>query len=146
MVELETSYSVESFKKLATHYYDDNELAAPLSSGSFKYAACVIIPCSMSTLAKIAHGVADTLITRVAAVCLKEGRKLVLVPRETPLAAVQLENMVAVAHAGARVLPAMPAFYIKPRNVTELVDYIVGKVLDLLEIEHKLYPRWLGRK
>jgi 4-hydroxy-3-polyprenylbenzoate decarboxylase len=104
----------------------------------------VVIPCSMGTLSAIACGSSDTLITRAADVCLKEKRRLVLVPRETPLSLVQLRNMVAVAEAGAVVLPACPAFYSRPESLDDLVDVLVGRVLDLLGVENDLYRRWKG--
>jgi 4-hydroxy-3-polyprenylbenzoate decarboxylase len=104
----------------------------------------VVIPCSMGTLSAIACGSSDTLITRAADVCLKEKRRLILVPRETPLSLVQLRNMVAAAEAGAVVLPACPAFYSKPQSLSELVDVLVGRVLDMLGVENDLYRRWRG--
>jgi polyprenyl P-hydroxybenzoate/phenylacrylic acid decarboxylase-like protein len=104
----------------------------------------VIVPCSMKTLACVAHGISDNLITRSAEVFLKEHRKLVLVPRETPLSLVHLRNMVLAAEAGAVILPAMPGFYCRPKNVHEMVDHVVGKILDALDIQHDLFRRWAG--
>jgi 4-hydroxy-3-polyprenylbenzoate decarboxylase len=102
----------------------------------------VVIPCSMGTLGKIAWGISDNLVTRAAAVCLKERRKLILVPRETPLAANHLENMLRLTNQGVVILPAMPGFYHGPKGIGDLVDFIVGKVLDQLGIEHALFRRW----
>ena len=122
--------------------YDDDDLFAPVSSGSQLFNAMVIVPCSQSTLAKIASGIADTLITRVAAVALKEGRRLILVPRETPLSAIMLENELKLSRLGVTILPANPAFYHSPKKIEDLVDFVVGKVLDQLGQHHKLYKRW----
>ncbi|HEY5928802.1 MAG TPA: flavin prenyltransferase UbiX [Burkholderiales bacterium] len=120
------------------------EWFAPVASGSNPADAMVVCPCTMGTLAAIAAGLSDNLIERAADVMLKESRKLVLVPRETPLSAIHLENMLRLARAGAVILPANPGFYHHPRNVGELVDFIVARVLDQLEIPHELMPRWGG--
>lgn len=104
----------------------------------------IIIPASMSTVASVASGVSQNLIHRVAEVALKQERKLILVPRETPLSLVHLKNLVRAKQAGAVILPAMPGFYARPQTVQQMVDFVVGKVLDVLEIEHNLYPRWQG--
>ena len=115
---------------------------APLASGSNPPDAFVICPCTMGTLAKVAAGLADDLIARGADVVLKEGRKLILVPRETPLSAIQLENMLRVARAGGIILPPNPGFYHQPASVQELVDFVVARILDQLGIEHELMRRW----
>jgi 4-hydroxy-3-polyprenylbenzoate decarboxylase len=104
----------------------------------------VIVPCSMKTLASIANGYEDTLIARAASVMLKETRKLVLVPRETPLTAIQLSNMLRLAKMGTVILPAMPGFYHRPKGVDELLNHIAGKVLDQFGIEHEVFKRWTG--
>jgi 4-hydroxy-3-polyprenylbenzoate decarboxylase len=118
------------------------DLTQPWASGSSLAPAAVVCPCSMSTLAAIAHGTGGNLIHRCADVMLKEGRKLVLVPRETPLSLVHLENLLAVRRAGATVLPAMPGLYTLPRTVQDMVDFVVGKVLDQLGVPHALLRRW----
>ncbi|MGD2247842.1 MAG: UbiX family flavin prenyltransferase [Candidatus Methanofastidiosia archaeon] len=136
----ETGYTHEDLHY--DHYYHDDQLDAPLSSGSFLFDAMVVVPCSLSTVSKIATGIADTLITRCASVALKEGRTLIVVPRETPLNTVQLKNMMQLSLQGAAVLPAMPGFYHGPESVQDMVDFMVGKILDQLHIGHDLYNRW----
>ncbi len=130
------------FRSENLFYHDESDLASTLSSGSFIFNAMIVIPSSMSTVASIANGVSQNLIHRVAEVALKQERKLVIVPRETPLSLVHLKNLVKAKEAGAVILPAMPAFYTRPQTIQELVDFVVGKVLDLLKIEHELYPPW----
>ena len=115
---------------------------APVASGSNPPDAMVVCPCSMGTLAAIAHGLADNLIERAADVVLKEGRKLILVPRETPLSAIHLENMLRLARAGAVILPPSPGFYHHPQTVADLVDFVVARVLDQLAVPHALMRRW----
>lgn len=130
--------------KLATAVYAGDDMTAPPASGSHPFDAMVIVPCSGTTAAKVAVGIADNLVTRAAAVCLKERRKLILVPRETPLGVIQLRNLLTLARAGAVVLPAMPGFYDKPREVQDLVDFVVARILDQLGVEHELGPRYEG--
>ncbi|MBN1909204.1 MAG: UbiX family flavin prenyltransferase [Pirellulales bacterium] len=124
------------------HYHDCRNLRAPLASGSFLTDGMVVCPCSGSTLAAIAHGTNVNLIHRAAEVHLKEGRRLILVPRETPLSAVHLENMQRAAAAGAVVLPAAPGFYNRPKSISELVDFIVARICDRLGIKNNLLDRW----
>ncbi len=123
--------------------FGGRDYRAPFASGSAKWDAMAIVPCSMSTLSKIAHGTSDDLLSRAADVFLKERRKLVLVARETPLSLVHLENMLTVTRAGAVVLPACPSFYMRPASVDEVVHTVVSRVLDHLGVEHAA-PRWGG--
>jgi 4-hydroxy-3-polyprenylbenzoate decarboxylase len=115
---------------------------APPASGSFKHDGMVVVPCSMKTLAAIASGVADNLVTRAADVCLKERRPLILVPRETPFSTIHLENMLRAARTGALILPPAPAFYHGPKTVQDLVDFVVARILDHLRISHRLVGEW----
>ncbi len=142
IIEHELHLKPEEVDVFADQSFDDNDLFAPPSSGTFKYDAMIIVPCSASTLGKIAAGIADTLITRAASVCLKEGRKLILVPRETPVSAIMLENELKLARLGATILPANPGFYANPQSVEDLVDFVVGKILDQIGQEHDLFKRW----
>lgn len=127
-------------------YLDYKDLSVPLSSGSFKTAGMIIIPCSMSTLGAISNGIALNAIHRAADVTLKENRPLILAPRETPLNEVHLRNMLKLKRAGAHIVPLMPAFYHKPQTIVDLVDFMIGKMLDLLDIEHDLFKRWQEEK
>jgi 4-hydroxy-3-polyprenylbenzoate decarboxylase len=124
------------------HYHHFRDFRAGIASGSFLTAGMAVCPCSMGTLAAIAHGVSDNLVHRAADVHLKERRRLVLVPRETPLGLVGLKNMVAVTEAGAVVLPAMPAFYTRPRGISDMIDFVVGRVCDQFGVAHNLSRRW----
>ncbi len=123
----------------------NNNLFSAAASGSSQFEAMAIVPCSMSTLAKLAHGITETLLTRAADVMLKERRRLVLVPRETPLSTVHLKNMTELSQLGATILPAMPGFYGRPETMEDLIDFVVGKTLDSLEIENNEYKRWDGQ-
>ena len=123
-------------------YFDEDYMYAPIASGSVKVDAMVVIPCSMKTLASIANGFASNLIERAADVTLKEKRKLIIVPRETPLSAIHLRNMLTLAELGCHIIPAMPAFYHHPKRISDMVDFIAGRVLDSMGIENDLSPRW----
>jgi 4-hydroxy-3-polyprenylbenzoate decarboxylase len=123
-------------------YHPLGDIGASIASGSFRCEGMVVIPCSMGSLAAIAHGTSTNLLTRVADVMLKEGRPLLLVPRETPLNAIHLENMLKLARLGVRIIPAMPAFYHGPQTLDDIVGFLVGKVMDNMGITNNLYNRW----
>jgi len=142
IIKSETNFSVKQVKNYASYYYEINDFNAPIASGSFKTDGMVVVPCSMKTLSAIAHGYADNLITRSADAIIKEKRKLILVPRETPLSTIHLENMVKLARLGIVILPPIPAFYYKPKSLNEIIDHLASKILDNLGIENHLYKRW----
>lgn len=125
--------------------HSNRDLGATIASGSHGCTGMAIVPCSMKTLAGVAHGLSRNLIERAADVMLKERRPLVVVPRETPMSLPQLRNMVLCAQAGATILPAMPAFYQQPKTLDDLADFMAGKILSALGFEQDLYPRWTGR-
>ncbi len=141
-IKLETDHSVEQVRALASHAYSARDLAAGISSGSFRTDGMVICPCSMKTLSAIRIGFSDNLITRAADVTLKERRRLVLVAREAPLSEIHLENMHYLARAGAVIFPPTVAYYARPTSVEEVTNYVVGRVIDQLGIEHSLINRW----
>ncbi|MDJ1132765.1 non-oxidative hydroxyarylic acid decarboxylases subunit B [Streptomyces iconiensis] len=143
-VELETGRSAREVAELADVVHGPGDQAAPLSSGSFRTDGMVIAPCSMKTLAGVRAGYADGLIGRAADVVLKERRTLVLVPRETPLSEIHLENMLALSRMGARIVPPMPAFYNHPRSVEDIVDHLVSRVLDQFGLPAPAARRWTG--
>jgi len=143
-IRIETDYKRSEVARLATETHGVDDISSKLASGSFLTDGMLVIPCSMKTLAGIASGYSDNLLLRAADVTIKERRRLVLVVRETPLSLIHLENMVTVTRAGAVVLPAMPAFYGRPKTVEDLVDQVVGKALDLVGVEHTLSKRWQG--
>jgi 4-hydroxy-3-polyprenylbenzoate decarboxylase len=141
-IDIETDKNLEYVKSLSSINYENFKLDASVSSGSFLHDGMVIVPCSMKSLSSIANGYDDTLISRAASVTLKESRKLILVPRETPLSRIHLENMIKLHDAGAIILPAMPGFYHRPSTIDEIVDHLVGKILDQLKIKHDIFTRW----
>lgn len=140
----ETDYSVEEVESLADAVYDENDLAAAVSSGSYGIDAAIIAPCTMKTLAGVANGFSENLIVRCADVALKERKPLILMIRETPLSLIHLRNMTAVTEAGGILVPPMPAFYHQPQSIDDIVNQSVGKVLDLLKVPHQLFRRWEG--
>ena len=139
---METDFTPDEVKSLATTISDEANMAASISSGTHKIDGMIVIPCTMKTLSSIAVGYDETLIARAAGVTLKESRKLILVPRETPLTAINLENMLKLARLGVVILPPVPGFYTKPKTIDEIVNHTVGKCLDQFDIEHDLYKRW----
>jgi 4-hydroxy-3-polyprenylbenzoate decarboxylase len=144
VIEHELKQTKKDLEKFAAYTYGADDLKAPFMSGSFETDGMVIVPCTMKTLAGIASGYADNLILRAADVTIKEHRKLIVVPRETPLSVIHLRNMLTLAELGVFVVPAMPAYYHNPRKIDDQVDFVVGKILDCVDIEHKLFKRWKG--
>ena len=142
VIQHELGQTKKDLEKLAAHTYDEHDLNAPFMSGSYRTDGMIIVPCTMKTLAGIASGYADNLILRAADVTIKEHRRLVIVPRETPLSVIHLRNMLTVAELGVFVVPAMPAYYHNPKKLEDSVDFMVGKILDCFGIEHKLFKRW----
>jgi len=142
ILDHETNYSYDDLLKQANIIYENDDLFAAPASGSFHLDGLIIAPCSMKTLSAIANGYGNTLTSRAASCCLKEGRKLILVIRETPYDLPSVKNMLSAKQSGAVILPATPGFYHKPKTIDDLVDFVVGKILDQLKIDHSLYERW----
>ena len=143
--ETEIQYAFErqlDAKEGQLRYFDEDNMYTPIASGSSKVDAMIVIPCSMKSLASIANGYASNLIERAADVMIKEKRKLIIVPRETPLSAIHLRNMLTLSELGCHIVPAMPGFYHHPKRIQELVDFVVGRVLDNLGVENEIAPRW----
>lgn len=146
--EFELSLNLETWiEELSKKYSnlkleDNNNLFSGVASGSNKYDAVIILPCSMGTMAEISHGLSRNLLCRAADVALKEGRKLIIVPRETPLNTIHLENMCRLSKIGATIIPAMPGFYHHPKTIDDLVDFLIGKILDYIGIENNLFKKW----
>jgi 4-hydroxy-3-polyprenylbenzoate decarboxylase len=143
-IDIETNHSVASVESLAHRIHDVEDMAASVSSGSFKTDGMVIAPCTIKTLSGVANSYNDNLIIRAADVVLKERRRLILLVRETPLHKGHLDMMSRVAGLGGIILPPVPAFYHSPKRIEDIIDHTIGKVLDLLDIEHTLYERWTG--
>ncbi len=141
IVNIETDYKVSDIIELSDKYYDVDDLTAGPASGSYKNNIMIIIPCSMKTLAAIANGYADNLITRAADVIIKERRKLILVVRESPFSAIHLENMLKLSRLGVIIAPPIPSYYIKPKNIKELNEYFIGRILDHIGIDSGI-KRW----
>ena len=139
---METDHDLNYVKSLATQCSDETNMAANVSSGTHKTDGMIVIPCSMKTLSSVANGYDETLVARAAGVTLKESRKLILVVRETPLTAINLENMLKLARLGVIILPPVTEFYTKPRGIDDMINHIVGKCLDQFDIEHDLFTRW----
>ena len=141
-IQLETTKKVEEVETLAHHVYDNQDLAAPITSGSFRTEGMVIIPCSVKTLSGIAHSFNTNLLIRASDVMLKEKRKLIIGCRETPLHLGHLRLLTQLSEMGAIILPPIPAFYHHPQNIQNIIDHSIGKVLDQLGLEHQLFKRW----
>lgn len=141
-VDMETAHSVDYVKSLATNVSEETNMASSVSSGTHKTDGMIISPCTMKTLSSIANGYDEGLVSRAAAVTLKESRKLVLMPRESPLSAINLENMLKLARLGVVIAPPVTEFYTKPKNIDDIVNHGVGKCLDQFDLEHNLYRRW----
>ncbi len=146
VIEAETDFELDKIISLADKFFEEDELEAPLSSSSYPIDGVVIVPASMKTLSAIAHGYTNSLIIRVADIALRLRKPLIVVPRETPLNAIHLENMLKLAKMGAVVLPACPGFYHRPQTIEDLLNFIVGKIMDVLGIKHDIYRRWEGVK
>lgn len=147
-VESEMNSTVRDHFKAAEEsltYYDEGNFFSPLASGSAAPDAMIVAPCSMGTLARVAAGLSGNLLERAADVMLKEGKPLLLLPRETPFSAIHLENMLKLARLGVRIVPAMPGFYSHPQTIDDMVNFVVGKMLDQLGIEVNLFTRWQGK-
>lgn len=141
-IRIETEYGVDQVKALAHHYYENNELGARISSGSFRASGMVVVPCSMKTLSAISCGFTENLTARAADVTLKERRPLIIVPRETPLNAIHLENMLKLARLGVSIAPPMPSFYHNPKTLDDILNHFTGRLLDLMGIDHEMDGRW----
>ncbi len=141
-ISMETEYTIDYVKSLATNTSDEKNMASSVSSGTHRVGGMIIVPCSMKTLSAIANGYDNTLIARAAGVTIKESRKLILMARETPLSAIHLENMLKLSRLGVVILPPVTEFYTKPKSIDDIVNHGVGKCLDQFNIEHDLYPRW----
>ncbi len=146
IIEFEIDKETKDLKELASETHEYENLGAPISSGSKEVDGMIICPSSMKTIGAIANGVTDNLITRSADVTLKENRKLVLVPRETPIHGIHLENMKKLDNSGAVIIPASPGFYHNPKSIEELADFIVGKIINQFGVDHELYESWDGLK
>ena len=142
VLDYECGVTMEELSRRVDVLYPNVDVGAAVASGSFRMDAMVVLPCSMKTAGAIAHGVTDDLLTRAADVTLKEGRRLLLVPRETPMHEIHLENLLRLARAGGVVMPAAPGFYHRPETLDDLVNMMVGKILDRLGIEAELFTRW----
>lgn len=145
VIPTELTETLHDLEALADVVHDDRNLGAAIASGSFRTAGMVVVPCSAGTLAKVAHGMADNLLSRAAHVTLKEGRPLVMVVREAPYSRPMLTNMVAAFDAGATILPASPGFYHRPESIDDLIGTVTARTLDRLDVAHARSPRWSGR-
>lgn len=140
----ECGVSIEELKEYCDVFYENDNIGAAIASGSFKSDGMVIVPCSMKTLSSVANGYSETLLTRAADVCIKEQRRLLMVVREMPLSPIHLENMLKLSKMGVVIMPASPAFYTHPQDISDMVKFVAGRVLDQLKIEHEIMERWNG--
>ncbi|MBS7622882.1 UbiX family flavin prenyltransferase [Candidatus Bathyarchaeota archaeon] len=138
----ELSLEPDEVYRLATEHFEVDDLTSPAASGSWIFDAMTIVPCSMASASAIACGLSKNLLLRVADICLKEGRPLIVVPRETPLNTIHLENLLRLSRAGALIIPACPAFYHNPQRIQDLVDFLVGRILQRLGVDHDLFRPW----
>jgi 4-hydroxy-3-polyprenylbenzoate decarboxylase len=145
VLKQECDISISEISKLSTYFYSNDDFTAPIASGSFKTDGMVVAPCSMKTLSAIANGYSDNLLTRACDVIIKEGKKLVLVPRETPLSSIHLENMLKLSNLGLKIFPPIPSFYNKPNSIEDIVIQMTGRILDNLNIDNNLVKRWNWR-
>ena len=145
VTEHECGIGLEELKGMATYFHDNKNFAAPIASGSFKVDGMVVIPCSMKTLSSVANGFSDSLLTRACDVTIKEKRKLVLIPRETPLSPIHLENMLKLSKIGVTIFPPSPGFYNHPESIEDIVLNMTGRILDMLGIDNNLVNRWKGQ-
>jgi 4-hydroxy-3-polyprenylbenzoate decarboxylase len=151
VINHETDLKINNFEEFKEKFslpnlnvYSEKQINSPFASGSYKTEGMFIVPCSMKTLSAIANGYADNLITRTADVMIKEGRRLIISPREMPLSAIHIENMLKLARLGVTIAPPIPAFYNKPESIEDIINFVVGKLLDCSGIENNLYRRWDG--
>lgn len=142
LVSFEAKADLAKVRSLAHEVHKNDDFFAPIASGSHRFLGMLVIPASMKHVGLMAAGIGLDLVSRTADVCLKERRPLVLVPRETPLSTIHLRNLTTLSEAGARIVPAMPGFYVHPETIDDMVDHVAGKALDALGVEHDLYPRW----
>ena len=145
VTEHECGINLEELKSLASYYHDNKNFAAPIASGSFKVDKMIVLPCSMKTLSSVAYGFSDSLIARACDVTIKEGRKLILAPRETPLSPIHLENMLKLARMGITIFPLAPGFYNHPQTIEDIVLNTTGRLLDMMDIDNNLVSRWIGQ-
>lgn len=142
IIKHELDITIDDFIKLSNEYYENNDFFSPIASGSNIFDAVVVVPCSMKTLSSIANGYSSNLICRVCDIALKEQRKLIIMPREMPFNAIHLENMLKLSKLGVSIMPPIPGFYNKPKTIDDIVDFVVGRLLDNLGIKNNLFKRW----
>jgi flavin prenyltransferase len=141
-IAIETEYSINYIQDIAYEFYDIDAIEAPVASGSYLIDGMIIAPCSMKTMSAIANGYSDNLITRAADVSIKESRKLIIAPRETPISQIHLKNMLELSKMGVVLFPPMIGFYYKPKTIDDIINHIIGKILDNLKIKNDLFTRW----